>query len=189
MRTHLFETKQIDTKKSEFSSKNKTVSPYKKKEAKSPLPKPIEENALCAVKDLLAQQKQELLTESHSFKIDALALKPSAQVMQVFDKLIQSLTYVDQNGIQETTFFLDDHLGSLFEGAKVTITEYSTAPKTFNIAFEVDPRALTLLESHAADLVHAVQKGRFGFTIHRIDTRLTTEKTHQKVERKEDHTT
>ena len=165
---------------------NRPLFPKEKKR----LSKQLKEGSLNALKELLAKQKQTpALSAAGPFQdtsamhqLDAsssssLKIEPSAQVMQLYSELIEALIYTNRDGIQETTFFLegDAFSSSVFEGSKITITEYSTAPKIFNIEFAADPKALSFFEAHAADLLNALQKGNFGFEVNRLDTTLLTE--------------
>ena len=104
-------------------------------------------------------------------------IEPSAQVSELLEKLVDRIVHLHENGISETTFFLDGEAftSSVFQGSKITITEYSTAPKIFNIQFAGDPKAIHLLEAHAAAMLNALQNGHFGFDVNRIDTSLLTE--------------
>jgi len=112
------------------------------------------------------------LASAHQIKIDK--LDPSAQVMQLFDKMVDSLIFIDSQGIQETSFFLDGDpfTASVFSGSQITLTEYSSAPKVFNIQFAGNSAALSLFEAHAASLATALQDGNFNFSVHRIDTKI-----------------
>jgi len=167
--------------------------PYSNRKNKKKIAKELEEGALNALKDLLAKQKQKIdilhtlsaagpfsdlqLSTGEQSHCRIQALDPSAQVMQLFEKLASTLLILHRDGIQETTLFLDGDpfASSIFQGAKITITEYNTAPKVFNVQFFADPKALALFETHAASLLAAFQNGNFGFQINRIDTSLLTE--------------
>jgi|GEM_PF-1875590 len=165
--------------------------PLQKKGKKKPISKKVENRSLEALKELLAKQKRMLDAEQNlsaapfserpnsaailgaaSLKIDK--LDPSAQVHQLFAKLVDSLTHLDQNGIKATTLVLgSDAFGSsIFSGSEITITEYSTAPKMFNIQLCGNPSALAFFQDHAASLASAFESGKFSFGVHRIDTEL-----------------
>lgn len=169
--------------------------PFPKKEKHAPLSKNLKENSLKALKDILAKQKEQMLmSAAHPFqelpsleavaKETSLKIDASAQVMQLYHKMVETLLHLHREGIDETTFFLDGDAfsSSLFHGAKITITEYSTAPKVFNIHFSADPKALSVFEAHAGELVNALKNGNFGFSIHRLDTSLLTDPLLPKVE-------
>lgn len=121
------------------------------------MPTPLSEAALAAA--------------SQELKLDA-----SAQVSQVFEKLIRKLIAVNESGVQKTSFFIGGEASSLFRGAKITITEFSTAPKVFNVYFEANEQALSLFRDHAGNLLTHLNEGPFGFSIHRLETGLLSDK-------------
>lgn len=181
---------EIQNRKISMEEKNsKRPAPFPKEKGKRTLSKRLRENSMAALKDLLSKQKhlsqmsaaspfpQTKFTEIPLGGKEGLKIDPSAQVMQLYHKLADKLLHIHRQGIQETTLFLDGNAfsSSIFEGAKITITEYSTAPKVFNIEFSADNRALAVFEAHAGELVSAFQNGNFGFEINRIDTSLLAE--------------
>lgn len=180
---------EVQSRETEFKLKKDRPSPFQKNSRKRPLSKKLQEGSVLALKEMLAKQKQDTqMSAASPFQgltslqqaggsSSSLKIEASAQVMQLYHKMVEKLLHVHREGIQETTFFLegDAFSSSLFEGAKITITEYSTAPKVFNIQFNADPKALSVFEAHAGGLVNALQKGNFGFTVHRLDCSLLTE--------------
>ncbi|MDN3505980.1 MAG: hypothetical protein P0S96_01980 [Simkaniaceae bacterium] len=180
---------EVQSRETEFKFKKKSPTAFAKTSRKRPLSKKLQEGSVAALKEMLAKQKQDLQMSAagpfqKAFALEqtgdaatSLKIDPSVQVMQLYHKLCERLLHIHREGIQETTLFLDGDAfsSSAFEGAKITITEYSTAPKVFNIEFSADPRALSVFEAHAADLVHSLNQGKFGFTVHRLDTTLLTE--------------
>lgn len=178
----------LETKKPNTKQDLKRPAPFPKERKK--LSKQLQDGSLHALKELLAKQKQNTalsaagpfqdmlaMQQASTEPTSTLKIEPSAQVMQLYSKLVEALIHTNHNGIQETTFFLegDAFNSSAFQGSKITITEYSTAPKIFNIEFSADPKALSFFEAHAADLLNALQKGNFGFEVNRLDTTLLTE--------------
>jgi hypothetical protein len=180
----------VDEQKKQKKSEGKAPAPFSKDKPKKGLKvsKEMHDSTLEAFKHLLAEQKNDraisfantlapLATSAVEVSAPSLEIDPSAQVSQLFEKLVDRLMVQHDKGIQETSFCLDGEAfeSSVFSGAKVTITEYSTAPKVFNIDFSADPKALQLFELHAAEMINALNKGYFGFEVHRIDTTLLTE--------------
>ena len=118
-----------------------------------------------------------------NLSLDAAALQGIAEVATssdwslLLDKLSATLVHMQQEGVHTTTLFLegDPFSTSLFAGSCVTITEYSTAPKLFNVHFSASPAAVQLLQAHAGELVAAFSKEKFGFAIHRVETELLNE--------------
>jgi len=190
----------IDLQLSEIKfSENQRASrpaPYRKKDSNKKISEKLQEKSLDALKQLLAKQKkiidsqhamsamrpfseiqlQKALAEENTARIEKIA--PSAQVMQLYNKLVDKLFFIHQNGIQETTLLLEGEglSSSVFQGTKITITEYSTAPKVFNIKIATTAEALSYFEGHASSLLNALQKGKFGFSVYQLDTELLTEK-------------
>jgi hypothetical protein len=180
---------EVQSRKTETKFQKNPPSAFKQKSKNRPAMKRIQENSIAALRELLAKQKQESQMSAASpftSRIDlealsggstSLKIDPSAEVMQLYNKMVERLLHIHREGIRETTLFLDGDAfaSSVFSGAQITITEYSTAPKIFNIQFSADPRALAVFEAHAAELVNALDKSHFGFTVHRLDTSLLTE--------------
>ena len=158
---------------------------------KKRLSKKLADSSLLALKEMLTNQKNEqtqamgaatpfpsAMNQAIATKVEALSkIEQSAQVSQLFEKMVETLIHVKEEGIQETTFVLDGSAfsSSIFYGSEITVTEYSTAPKIFNISFSASPETLAFFESHAASLLNALRKGHFGFGVNRLDTSLLSE--------------
>lgn len=171
------------------NEKEREPSSFGKKRFVKPLPSELENRSLNALKELLAKQKEEteatpaaplppFLLNGAAFSSGALeAIQPSGQVHDLLAKLVDTLIHVDQNGIKETTLILDANTSgsSLFGGSVLTITEYNTAPKVFNVRFSASAEALQVFHAHAASLAALFEQGKRSFTVHRIDTSLQLE--------------
>ncbi|NGX47712.1 MAG: hypothetical protein K1000chlam3_01094 [Chlamydiae bacterium] len=96
----------------------------------------------------------------------------SLQVQQLFDRMVGVMTVMHASGITETTLNLDNpkFAESVFYGAQIVITEFSTAPKVFNIKLLGNQKAVNLFSTNAEDLVAAFQAGNYNFKVNRIDT-------------------
>jgi len=183
----------LEIRYGENSRDERNAENYRDATRKKALSKELQKGSLKALKKLLASAKEECDT-SHSisatgpFSKMSMAqvaaqkaaidkIDPSAQVMQLYNKLIDKLIYIAKEGIQKTTFYLDTTAfdSSILRGAQITITEYSTAPKIFNIRFSADPKAVAFFELHAAELQNALNNGGYRFDINRIDTSLLAE--------------
>lgn len=180
--------KGIETKRT--TQRSRQPPPFqKKKEKRSKLSEEVNQDLLNALKQVLAEQKkpEAAIQMEGTSKVSIEKLSPSAQVMQLFETLVDKMQMLKSEGIQETTFFLNDSAfsSSLFKGASITITEYSTAPKVFNISFQATTEALHLFEAHAASLMSTLQNGQFGFGVHRIETALLKEEIDRSQERVE----
>lgn len=173
-------------------SRTKPPATFAKKE-KAKLPQNLENDALAALKEMLAHHKPSdvpnavtpfaageksfasmIATES---SIAITKVGTSVQWTQLFDRMVKALIHVDQNGIQETTIVLnrEEFSSSIFSGSQITITEFSTAPKIFNIHFQGGEQAVAAFQAHAADLARVFDQRKFGFEIGRIDATLPEE--------------
>jgi len=145
----------LEIRRTENSRDDRNAENYKEVTRRSPLAKELQKGSLKALKKLLASAKAES-DSSHTvsavgpFSEMSIAqvtarrgsidkIDPSAQVMQLYSKLIDKLVYIAKEGIQKTTFYLNTTAfdSSILRGAKITITEFSTAPKIFN-SFHID---------------------------------------------------
>lgn len=104
------------------------------------------------------------------------------QVMQIFERMVGVMTIMTSSGITETTIHLDapQFQGSVFFGAQITITEFSTAPKAFNIEFIGSPQGVNLFKGSIEELVAAFQAGNYNFKVHRVDTSLSPREREEK---------
>ena len=89
-------------------------------------------------------------------------------VLEWVEKLGSVMTFMDHKGMQKTTVSIQD-AASPFNGIEISIKEFSTAPKVFNIEFSGRPETIVLLEAHLPLLIASFQKGEFPFSVSRID--------------------
>lgn len=163
------------TRKDKGKESTSSFPSYKK--VKPSLSSEIQEAALALIQDALDEEK--LLAEGNAqppftpttpayFSSEILSsVTLSAEIGELFEKSVNALAHLTSQGISETTFYLEN---SQFAGAKIVITEFNTAPKAFNIAFVGAPEAAALFALHAHELLSALQKSPFNFTVHRLDT-------------------
>lgn len=92
----------------------------------------------------------------------------------LFEKMAGSMIVLSSSQESETSLFLDSpqFSSSVFYGTKITIKEFATAPKAFNVEISSSPLALMRIEMHKASLLEAFQKGDFNFSIGRFDLNL-----------------
>ncbi len=118
-------------------------------------------------------------------------IKPSAlnaEIEAAFEKMASCMIVMDGSGTLETTLFLDNpHFASsaLF-GTQVTIKEYCTAPKAFNVEITSNPSGAALIDAAKNDLLMAFREGNFNFTVHRFDTYIEQTSDRPLFHRKED---
>ncbi len=102
------------------------------------------------------------------------AVAISAEIEALFEKMAGTIILACSSLETETSIFLDapQFSASPFYGTHISIKEFSTAPKAFNIEIATSPAALALLEPHKADLLAFFEKGNFNFSIGRISTHI-----------------
>lgn len=113
-------------------------------------------------------------------------LNLTSGVMDLFERMVGTMTVMTLTGETQTTLNLTapQFANSLFYGAQITITEFSTAPKVFNISFLGNTAAAAkVFDNNVADLVAAFKAGQYNFEVGRIDVGLVPPKA--PVKRKE----
>ncbi len=99
-------------------------------------------------------------------------------VLDLFERMVGVMTVMATTGITETTVTLSapEYAKSVFYGAQIIITEFSTAPKAFNVQVIASPQGVALFQANVDDLVSAFQGGKYNFRINRIEAGLSAEK-------------
>ncbi len=95
------------------------------------------------------------------------SLSPDAA--QLFEKMAASMLVLYASGDTETTLFVESR-DSIFCGTRITIKEFSTAPKVFNVHIASNPSSLHLINAHKAALLSSFEQGKFPFSVHRLET-------------------
>jgi hypothetical protein len=100
------------------------------------------------------------------------------RVQELFDRMVGVMTVMHMSGVTETTITLNSpqFASSLFFGAQITIQEFATAPKAFNIQLNANPEAIALFQGNAQDLMAAFQAGNYTFRINRLETGYLAER-------------
>lgn len=152
----------------------------------------FEEVALGALKEVLDEEK--LLIEGMPlppvlplqsqiptyFAISALrGVEIVPELADFFEKSVNAMAHITIAGVSETTFYLDT---PQFSGAKIVITEFNTAPKSFNITIVGAPEIARLFSVHASDLIAAFQKSPYNFNVHRLESEIDLYAFHRKEE-------
>ncbi len=108
------------------------------------------------------------------------------EIEALFEKMASAMIVMSSPGETETTIFLDHHPSSLFLGTQITIREFSTAPKAFNIEIATHhPAALAMIDAHKQELLSAFHDGNFNFSVHRLETQLQPSEDRPVLHRKE----
>ncbi len=110
------------------------------------------------------------------------------ECLKIFDKLCSEMLVMDAESCITTTFVLETEsfARSPFYGATVTIEEYSTAPKVFNVSITAQESAITLIETQMTGFFELLETRNFSFAIHKIDTHLSTDSWYKEKEREQD---
>ncbi|QZA58371.1 hypothetical protein [Candidatus Rhabdochlamydia porcellionis] len=98
----------------------------------------------------------------------------SYQISQLFDRMAGVMTVMELSGTTETELTLsgEEFASSVFYGARITITEYSTAPKAFNVQLSANPEAVALFQGNMPNLLANFASGNYAFSIHRLETNV-----------------
>lgn len=95
-------------------------------------------------------------------------------VLDVFERMVGVMTVMSTSGITETVMTLNapQFASSVFYGTQITIQEFSTAPKAYNIQLSASPQAISIFQGNMDDLMAAFQGGKYSFRVNRLDTAL-----------------
>jgi hypothetical protein len=112
---------------------------------------------------------------------------PSPLLEALFEKMASSMVIMTSSHEQQTSLVLDAprFSSSCLFGTRITITEFSTAPKAFNVEILSNPEALALIQESSLQLLATFDKGNFPFTINRFDTHLQPTRSRFVLQRKE----
>ena len=93
-------------------------------------------------------------------------------VLDIFERTVGAMIYMDAGGVRETTIIINktEEKPSVFNGARITIREYSTAPKEFNVELAGSPKAVDLFQSNMPDLKTAFDSVPAKFKVKNIQT-------------------
>jgi hypothetical protein len=105
-------------------------------------------------------------------KLEKIALAPGIDTL--FEKMASCMIVMNSSHETETTLFLDNphFASSSFFGTQITIREFTTAPKAFNIEIVSNPQAIALIDASKMEMLLSFQNGHFNFTVHRFDTHI-----------------
>ncbi len=166
-----------------LKSEPKSPFPMKKEEKKKFPSEEIQEAVQKLLQNALNSQKGlevAPIINTLPFNLPAVTSFSShaVQIAELFKEMVGCMVHCKDSGIEQTSIVLDapEFSKSLFYGAKITITEYSTAPKIYNIEFSASPEALKVFQMSASELMAAFQNGNFGFEVNRIDAHFSDQK-------------
>lgn len=172
---HLASLKELQNKSLTSSSESQDFHTFSETKSKNKLePVKMDER-------LSSQQTGQPITpppvvlESNSFSAQVATASHQAQLQEIIDKIVQSIHTLQKEGSTETVVTLK---GPQFEGAKLTVKSFETAPNEFNIAFsDLSSPAKDLLDRKLTKDSLADNLDSQGYTIHIITTTTLTEST------------
>lgn len=131
------------------------------------------DEASSSVYSLLSQPIPDLSIQTPCIAA-ALPVSDCTEVAALFEKMASTMLIMDSAGERETTLVLnsDQFATSALFGTRITIKEFSTAPKVFNIEIAADAAGLNLLTTHKDALLAAFENHKLPFSVHRLDTEL-----------------
>lgn len=92
------------------------------------------------------------------------------EVLEIFDRMVGYVQVVQDSQAQETTVFVNTKdPASVFNGGRIILTEYATAPNTYNIQFVGNPQAVQLFQQNIPTMMHAFEAGNYRFQVHRLE--------------------
>ncbi|MCX6987809.1 MAG: hypothetical protein NT065_06630 [Chlamydiae bacterium] len=109
---------------------------------------------------------------------DTKAYHNTQEIAAIFEKIGAEMILIHNEGCVQTTLYCKDEFldSSLFHDMEITIEEFTSAPKVFNINIKAGPQAIELLSVRIEEFMKLFQERKFGFSIHRIDTELSAAK-------------
>lgn len=146
-----------------------------------------------ALPAILTPQDLQKQTSTTSLAPCSLVLETASSMVSapgieaLFERMASEMLVMCSSGETETTLFLDSShfASSIFFGTEITIREFSTAPKAFNIEITSTSAALAVLDAGKQGLLAAFQNGKFNFSVHRIDTLVKQNEDRPVLHRKE----
>ena len=86
------------------------------------------------------------------------------QVRALYNQMVGSVIIQEHKGITSTIITIN-RPDSIFNGAKITLDRYSTAPNAYNLQLTANPAAVDLFNQNLGDLVAAFKQGQHAFEV------------------------
>ncbi len=146
-----------------------------------------EENSLLSCGFIPLPRTIEELSSLNTSSVQGVSLS-SPLIEALFEKMASSMVIMTSSHEQQTSLVLDtpSFSSSCLFGTRITITEFSTAPKVFNVEIHSNPGAISLIQQGTPHLLATFDKGHFPFTINRLDTHIQPTRTPFVFQRKGD---
>lgn len=93
------------------------------------------------------------------------------EIASVFERVVSEMILIDACNEKHAVLTLNSPAfsNSIFFGTKVLISEFSTAPKVFNVQFIGSQAAAQVFQTHAPEFYRTFQSQSFDFSIHQFD--------------------
>jgi hypothetical protein len=94
-----------------------------------------------------------------------------SDVSPLFQKMVGTIIHIEQQGITKTQVILNSKAfeNSIFYGSTISLTQYSTAPNSYNIILKGPNQAVSMFNENLEGLFNSFKKGNFSFTINRLE--------------------
>lgn len=105
-------------------------------------------------------------------------VEKAQEATMVIEQAFSSMSIMDDKGSSKTSILLDNALfqDPMWEGTEITIEEFSSAPKIFNVKITASAQAVLLIEAQMNQFLELFKERKFAFGINRIDTEILSPK-------------
>ncbi|NDD58665.1 MAG: hypothetical protein EBZ47_05335 [Chlamydiae bacterium] len=120
-----------------------------------------------------------LVSSPAALAITSAPITPSIKALdELFEKMASSMILMNSDGVQTTKVFLSEESLSnpMWKDLEITIEEYNTAPKIFNVKITAPAQIIEQFNLHIAEFIRLFQERKFGFSINRIDMEIAHSK-------------
>lgn len=100
------------------------------------------------------------------------------EILSLIEKIGSEMIVMSSDGITRTTLILpsSDTVNSFFSGMEITIEEYSSAPKIFNIKISASAEASNIIRANTHEILKLFHETKFNFSVNRLDTQISSNK-------------
>jgi len=114
---------------------------------------------------------QETKSASGVSFIDPIYQRFQPEIREFFQDLVSEMVFLNSSGKSQTMITLSSpHLqSSPLYGMQILITEYSSAPKLFNVELYANATAMALVAPSLKEFTNTFDKSKFPFDIHRFE--------------------
>ena len=111
-----------------------------------------------------------------SNKVEKFSL--NTEILTLIEKLGAEMIIMTTEDSNHTTIHLGDNYpqGSVLNNLEISIQEFSTAPKIFNVTLTSSPESLEKISPYISQLLNVFRERKFDFSINRIETEISSGK-------------